>query len=346
MKLEEFGYNFLGPILSEYFFRVFENLEKEHEIFCLAREGYFFKKIIDQLKSEELIDEKVKAKYLTVSRAALFRFCVADANTWAYSLSPKFKGSFSSLLHFRYAISEQDVNAIVSAQDQEVEIVLPDDMFIAEELLRKYQAQFQEVVKKSLNAYKSYLEDIGFMGSNSPVVLDIGYSGTIQKLLCHMTSKDISGFYFIASKPGVHAIGDCKATMKGLFHEGIKIGDGHIMLDRSLFIESLLTAPNGQLIDVEFNHLPDGEKYNFYYGAQASTQKNFFLLESVMKGAIKAVIENFRFNVRFNAQELDHIFEPYVTKPLVMPGGVKHLFEIDDAISGNGNISSKQLFKI
>jgi hypothetical protein len=247
-------------------------------------------------------------------------------------------------LNFRYLIGSNDIETIIEKNDRKLKVILPNDSSLVTELLQKYRVKLELVVANAKETYQRYLASLGFYDSDNPLVLDIGYSGTIQKLLCKLTEKDIEGAYFIASDPGVHTIGNANAKMRGVFREGLSIGDGSIMLDRSLFIESLMTSPSGQLVDVDTS--PVSGRIRFYYGAFAGAQKHISILEEIMTGATQAVLHNFRHSIRFTVDEIEMLYKPYVTKARVIPQSVKQLFEIDDAISGNGNISSTQLFQL
>jgi len=349
LNIKEFGQNFFGPLLSQYLKSVTQSAATSDRFYCLAREGHFIEKAVNELKKNNLIDTTNEFTYLTVSRVFLFKILLGTPESWQYSLSPKYEGDLQGLLVNRFNLSSKVIESLLNEDERTTQIELPLDIDVVKTIFIQHINELTQLVELSKNTYLDYLTEKGFFKLNQTnVVLDIGYSGTIQKLLSLLTSKDTKGIYFIASKPGKHAVASNNVEMKGVFKEGVKLGDGHIMLDRSLFLESLLTAPNAQFVDLRANPLHDStqEKYQFLYGIRANTQKHFYLLDELMSGAIEHVIHCFKFDIEYSTQELDNLYEQHVTKPNMIPHSIRHLFEIDDAISGNATISYQQLFQL
>ena len=105
-------------------------------------------------------------------------------------------------------------------------------------------------MRRYKEAYLAYLASIEITDQSTLHLVDLGYSGTIQSLLGILLSKNTHGHYLIASKPGKHVIEGNTAVMQGYLKEDVKMGDGYLPLDRSMFLESLLTAPYGQFRDI------------------------------------------------------------------------------------------------
>lgn len=349
MNIREFGQNFVGPILSQYLLSVIKSAKSNDVFFCLAREGHFISQAVNELKTQKLIEEQLSFTYLTVSRVFLFKLLLGNPESWQYSLAPKYEGDLQGLLVNRFNLSKKVIDDILSQSEQKTKIALPNDIDVVKGIFIKHVEQLSELVAESKAAYMSYLNSIDFGKlENINVVLDIGYSGTIQKLLTLISGVDTKGIYFIASKPGSHKVGINTVQMEGVFKEGVKLGDGHIMLDRSILLESLLTAPKPQLVGIRKSKQPNVKEssYQFFYGMRASTQKQFHLLDEIMSGAINHVIHCFKHNIEYTTQELDDLYSRYVTQPNMIPHGIRHLFEIDDAISGNSKVSYQQLFQL
>ncbi|GLX81285.1 HAD family hydrolase [Thalassotalea eurytherma] len=349
MNIKEFGQNFFGPLLSQYLKSVFEGSNEGHLYYCLAREGHFIQAAISELKKQGLLDTTIDSRYLIVSRVFMFKILLGAPESWQFSLSPKFEGNLQTLLAHRFNLSQTIIDSILSEAEQTTDINLPEDIDTVKAVFLKHHNELSSVVSGAKIAYLAYLEYKGFgVDDIEHNVLDIGYSGTIQKLLTLLTSTSTTGHYFIASKPGTHVVAGNNVQMHGVFKEGVKLGDGHVMLDRSLFLESLLTAPSAQLVDLRINPLaPDNEeKFEFFYGMRANCQKQFYLLQELMSGAIEHVVHCFKYDIEYSNDDLDNLYEQYVSKPNMIPHGVRHLFEIDDAISGNATISYQQLFQL
>jgi len=332
ISFKEFGQYFLGPSLLGYIRKVKE--EGRKTVFPLAREGYVFDKIFDSFV------DLPSSRYLKVSRALLFRITIDDERCLEYSLKPKFSGSFEDLLIHRFGFSKKNLVTVLSEIDLIKTFSLPRDYDDVVSLIGHYGSALAESVSESKAAYLEYLESIEF--KDNPLVLDLGYNGTIQKLLTLLTSQNTSGLYFIASDPGVKAVYKSNAKMSGVFAEDVQMGDGCLMLDRSMFLESLLTAPEGQLKDIRKN--PITGEFEFFYGKRANTQKHFHELEQVFEGAIEHVKHCFKHDISYSKEEIHHLFNQFVTKRSVFPAITWKLFEIDDAVSGNGNVDPLAFF--
>jgi hypothetical protein len=344
-SLYEFGYNFLGPLCSEYFFSLQEYQEKHDIDFVgfLAREGYLFERIYQSLLNRSLI-RKYNNAYVNASRTFLFRISIADPLTWQWSLGHGFEGSLQKLLVARFGFTLEQVMAVFSEETLQTDWQLPQQRENLENLFEQHIADLDDLVSGSKKAYLSYLASIGISSNRSVLLLDVGYSGTIQKLLSRLLLADINGLYFIATKKGRHQVGDNVASMSSVFKSGVKMGDGHTMLDRSLFLESLLTSPNGQFVDLTLERTNGEEGYSFFYSRRAYTQQSFHELNVVFDGAQQAVVDAFKNKVRYTVSEIDMFYEQYVRKRNMLPRASWPLFDVDDAISGNANVDPLSFF--
>jgi hypothetical protein len=339
-SLKEFGYNFLGPILSTYINEVHKKitLKGPVKVFHLAREGHVLKQAFAITNKN-----KVDAEYLTVSRVFLFRIMADIAASWEYSVKHKYTGSLDNFFHARFAFSYDEIARILPADIRTQEVSLPEDYDRVCQILIDNQSLIATITQPVRDRYMAYLESIGFTDpSITPVVLDVGYSGTIQKLLCLLVNRDINGVYMIATKAGEHAIEGHTATIDYVFKSGVKMGEGYTMLDRSMFLEALLTAPNGQFVDI----LQDAntQEFHFCYGKRTHTQENFVDLNTLHSGALECVELAVTNNIQFTPKEVEDLFDAYVTKRNLLPRASWPLFVLDDAISGEGNLNPLDFF--
>ncbi len=344
-SLYEFGYNFLGPICSEYFHHLAEYSAcfNKPRLLFLAREGYFFQRAYRQLAAHQLINP-LPNDYLYVSRTFLFRINIADPETWQWSLSHKFKGTLAQLLSARFAFSLDQIESIYSTEELEQQWILPEQLTELEVVFSSKIHALDKLVKDSRMAYLDYLSSLAINCTDDLIMLDVGYSGTIQKLLTKMLDKNTNGLYFIATKEGEHHIYGNQAQIRSVFKQGVTMGDGYTMLDRSLFLESLLTAPEGQFIDIAKTSEYSLQPFIFLFGRHANTQRNFHELNRLMQGAEDAICYAFKHQVRYSPEEIEMIYEQYAYKRNLLPSASWSLFDVDDAISGNGNVNPLQLF--
>lgn len=330
----DFGKSFIGPMLQLYVSEVSKRLTDGKQAIALAREGHFIAQALRQIIPND------KVIYLKVSRAILFRVSVDEDVTYQWSLKPKFDGTFSDLLRYRFGFSNLFVDENISVSERNIQICLPEDLSKASKLLKQYSPVLSREISESKASYLSYLSSLDI--SDGDLVLDLGYGGTIQKLLTFLLRKSTEGLYFIASEASEHPIESNFAKMSGVFAEDVQMGDGCLMLDRSMFLESLLTAPEGQLKDIRKN--PITGEFEFFYGKRANTQKHFHELEQVFEGAIDHVKHCFKHDISYSKEEIHHLFNQFVTKRSMFPAITWKLFEIDDAVSGNGNVDPLAFF--
>lgn len=341
--LHEFGYNFLGPICSEYFVSLNQIIElTKPTLLCfLAREGYLFEKSYQSLCANQLINKSDSA-YVYASRTFLFRISIGDRYTWQWSLGHGFEGRFQKLLTARFGFTLEQINTVFSDDELAQEVSLPEQTKTVEILLENHLAKLSALVAQSRTNYLDYLQSLGLTAESRPLFLDVGYSGTIQKLITRLLSVNTSGLYFITTASGDYPVNGYIASMQNVFKSGVKMGDGYTMLDRSLFLESLLTSPNGQFIDIRKNRIDNS--FNFMFGRKAYAQSHFHELSIVHDGAVDAVVTAFKHNIRYSIIEVEALYEQFARKRNMIPRAAWPLFDVDDAISGNGNVDPLSFF--
>ncbi|GBL04162.1 HAD family hydrolase [Glaciecola sp. KUL10] len=345
--LGDFGFEFLGPICSEYFHQLNEVLKvnPDAHILFLAREGYFFNDVYSKLISHNLIAQNTY-DYFLASRTFLFRICIADPSTWEFSLKHNFEGTLDRLLVARFGFTHHVALEIFTEDELAKEYSLPNDFEEITTLFSMKLAALSKAVAKSRSSYFDYIRSLSLPRDKKLILVDVGYSGTIQKLLTHLLGQSTHGLYFITTKAGDYNYHGKTATMECVFKDRVKMGDGYHMLDKSLFLEALLTSPNGQFVDIEKSSIPGAAQFIKFYGRHSYTQANFAELEMIFNGATDAVVSYLKNGVRFTLDEIEHLYKHYTTKSQFIPAAVRPLFDVDDAISGNGNVNPLNLFKV
>ncbi|WP_279167520.1 HAD family hydrolase [Pseudoalteromonas distincta] len=340
-RFTAFGTTFVGPVLSFFSQQLVENTAQNTPLFFLAREGYWLEKAFKQYLLGS--NKKRTSCYLLASRAFLFKLLLGDSQSYAYSLKGDFKGSFYDLMRTRFLLSNSEIEVIFSNEISGRHVELPVDKKSITEVLANHKKAIDKVIAPTKCAYIAYLEAMGVNKQPTLHIVDLGYSGTIQSLLGILLNKNTYGHYLIASKPGVHSIEGCTATMKGYLKEGVKIGEGYLPLDRSMFLESLLTAPNGQFRGIKFNTF-EQSKFDFYYGRKVAAQRYFYELEQVMAGALNYCFHTGKHQLAFTSHELELLLNSYMGKPNMIPKCTTHIFDIDDDVTSNGTVNALHFF--
>ncbi len=340
-RFSSFGTTFMGPLLSYFAQNLVNHVPKDKPLYFLAREGYWLEKAYQSYLNGA--DIQRESHYMLVSRAFLFKILASDKRSYAYSLKSSFSGAFYDLIRTRFLLSDSQIKQIFDEETTQELVYLPDDKKKIIEVLNQHSARIEEVITPSKQAYLSYLETLGVLQQDSLHLVDVGYSGTIQSLLGILLNKDTHGHYLIASKPGKHVIENQQAVMHGYLKENVALGDGYLPLDRSMFLESLLTAPFGQFRGIRLNTF-DPTQFDFYYGRKVASQRYFHELEQVMKGALHYCEHAAKYGIHFDVEELEMLFTSYLSKANMVPRSVRHIFDIDDDVTGNGTVNALQFF--
>lgn len=340
--LREFGASFMGPAFLVYA-KAVEAQGAGRVPVCLAREGWCFERLLTRLQAEGHLQLEHAPCYLKVSRTLLFRANLGEAFLWPLALGNDFEGGMLDLMRKRFGLQMHEAFSVLPAELLQTHVKLPEQQDLVVQWLVPYLECLKALVAPTRQGVMAYLEALGLTQGPQLVMLDLGYSGTIQKLLTRMMERDTRGLYYVATKPGKSQQGTATAHLAGVFREGIGWGEGYQMLDRSLLFESLMTAPHGQVVDVREDS--DGG-FEFCYGRQAATQRHFQDLQEVFDGAIEQVANWLESGVSFTPEEVEQMYENFATRQGAIPQCAWHLFFVDDDFSGNGILNPLALFNI
>lgn len=340
-SLQQLGATLVAPMFTFFNQKLSSATNASQPLFFLAREGYWFSRAYSEYC--RVNGKADNSQYLLVSRAFLFKMGLTEPKTYPLSLNFKFEGSLYELMRSRFMLSDVSLKKIFTDRQQQQVIKLPEEIEKISTLLTQKQTQLTPVIEPSTLAYQQYLSSIGFFETDVINLVDLGYSGTIQTLLTILFKKETKGHYLIASKPGEKTIEQQKMTMVGYLKEGVKMGGGYTPLDRSMFLESLLTAPVGQFQDIRLSPLPNNT-FDIYYGRKVVSQHQFHLLEQVCQGAIKQMNQYIEDGVSFSAEEVETLYTTYVTKKGMLPKHSWSLFTIDDDIASEGTVNGLDFF--
>ncbi|WP_462169261.1 HAD family hydrolase [Pseudoalteromonas lipolytica] len=339
-RFSNFGTTFLGPTLSFFMQGIDKATTEQDTLYFLAREGYWLEKAY--IKSNLNKELKHRTCYLLASRAFLFKILLDNEKSYSYSLKSAFSGTFLELMSTRFILSNSEIRSVFSDETCSMMIQLPSDKKEVERILSTHRNSIQRVISETKSAYLSYLDSQGVIGQEVLHLVDLGYSGTIQSLLSLLLGVDTYGHYLIASQPGERYINNAKVMMVGYLKEGVKLQDGYLPLDRSMFLESLLSAPFGQFRDIRLNPLTN--EFDFYYGRQVNAQRFFQEIEQVMLGALAYCEFANEKSISFTKEEIEMLLESYLSKPNMIPRCIHHVFDIDDDVAGNGTVNALHFF--
>lgn len=340
-SLQQLGAVFLSPVLTYFNQHLFEQQPTDRPLFFLAREGYWLEKTFQRYAQAK--NSPADTRYMLVSRSFLFKIGLLKPQTYPLSLNFKFSGTLYELLRTRFTLSDIEICQVFSNKEFTRPVSLPQDIDKVATMLAAKIPQLTPAISPSSEAYQRYLTELGFFEHSVADVVDLGYGGTIQTMLSLMFNLDTVGHYLIASNPGERQVNGQRVIMQGYLKEGVKLGDGYVPLDRSMFLEGLLTAPVGQFQDIRLNPLP-GQKFDYYYGRKVTTQRQFHLVDAVCQGAIEQLACFSESGIEFTRQEVETLYSTFVTKKGLLPRNSWPLFEIDDDIASEGTVNAIDFF--
>lgn len=236
----EFGFACFGPLLSGFCAWLNEITGEKDSLMFLAREGYLFEKLYNAFY-EGSRDNMRKGSYFLTSRRAATVAAVKNMDDVKEIVSQYYRGSLSNMLRARLGIE-----LFEDMTDGAVQMPEDADRVIA--MLDKHSNAILEKAAAERESYKKYLDSVAF--DENAVLVDVGYSGTIQYWLSKMTDIKLKGAYlctWVDKKP--ERLGcECLAMYPVEKVEDEKI---HRIFKNQLFLEAVLKAPFGQLICFE-----------------------------------------------------------------------------------------------
>ena len=342
--LNQFGYRFIGPVVTAFFDKINLSLDAQagsNNLFFLAREGYFLQELYKEYLKILNISDKPDVSYILCSRAFLFKLALANESMIPFTLKHHYKGLLRDFICRRYGFNGTDLNRIVNelphlAKSLAAEIRLPSQSDKLIKIMTEISVLFKPELSHKRELYLSYLHNNGFKSENVSVV-DIGFTGTIQTLLSMLTKQKVIGHYMVTTNK---AINNEQCTYHGHLADNQVFGKGYPLIDRSLYLESILTAPHGQVIDI-FDINGD---IRFGYAAKTMAQHHFSVLEQIIKGAKQYMADTLPDSIQLTAGEIPDYYAGLVSDAEYLPAGVRSILEVDDHISGFGVLNPTRLF--
>lgn len=337
--LRNFGEALLGPLILMFFQRLEKaNFDGAKKIFFFGREGFFLTKAYDELIKKRK-GTSLEAVYLNISRRFLFKLCLCRSEMVSMSLERSYTGSVEDFLEDRYGFSAQEVEILspIFHRCGVFSLALPVDAKMIEGIIFENRAIFEKIVLPKYLAYKDYLRNQGLFDTNTVNCLDLGYSGTTQKILGRLFEFSTIGHYFFTTE---NAVDTEKEKYIGYILHRDKISSGNALIERSSYVEAVLTAPVGTLLDIKRNE----NSIEFVYDKKMRPQIYFDAIENMAEGAIEYAVKNFDYKNPMDYAELHNYYTNFVNSRNNFPQRVQDILEMDDAISGIDNLNPVKYF--
>jgi GT2 family glycosyltransferase/FMN phosphatase YigB (HAD superfamily)/glycosyltransferase involved in cell wall biosynthesis len=279
---EDTGYCVFGPLILAYFIWLCERSKKSnvHTLYFLAREGYLLKEMFDafvDLKEVKSYYKKLpESIYLLTSRRSAIGAVDKKENILKEIIANNnFNGTLRDLFFNRMGVDFNEINVHLG---QEV-ISIPRDTQKVLDWVRPFIDKIHAHSACEKTALLTYLKEVKYTSDNAIALVDLGYSGTIQKYLYQLTQKETAGYYF-ATKGSTQQWTTKKNSTIGFFENNAGPNPETPVFRFHLFLEIWLTSPDAQLS----HFVLEKNKTKPVYKDRESTKKDFHVNRALTQG--------------------------------------------------------------
>ncbi len=338
-KAEELGYTAFGPLMVTFSAWLAAEAKKQgiRRLYFLAREGHFLLEVFNQCLAAGLIaDKEFDCRYFLISRRAVF----GAAKKSRESLKPMlavgpYEGSLHGLLQARLGIDSSE-SARLGIPDRNV--FLPDDTEPVLSILEGFLAQLNEVAQPEREALLRYCKQEGLCDGQPIGLVDVGYSGSIQRWLADIVDIPLTGFYF-ATTILTREFRNERNRIVTCFESNCSVTVTPPVYRYALALEAWLTAPAGQLT----RFIIDNGVAKPVFGEPGLMQNNFAFPSAVARG-VERYITDCAFLAKFDPDWYRNLYSSCqdilaASMEAKVFEDVLHAFSVEDAFCGHGEIS-------
>jgi glycosyltransferase involved in cell wall biosynthesis/FMN phosphatase YigB (HAD superfamily) len=280
-SLQDFGYAAFGPALASFMAWLIREARNDgiNQLLYASREGHLLKQAHDLISRHIQIPA---GEYFLCSRRAAVFASIREPASIDTMLGAHFKGSFGDFLRMRLGIEDL---APYRARLGDERCDTPGELPEQTEAYRQNLLACGDLLEKAASlervAYENHARQI--IGDQRAALVDIGYSGTIQRALNRFLSNIAGGYYFVTVEKAAEIERDGHFA-KGCFGHHINAFHSDIPLYQfSLLSEAILTAPHGQLIRFEAHGTDTTPRFK----APGLAQEHFADIDQMHQGALQ-----------------------------------------------------------
>nr|KAJ9632719.1 hypothetical protein H2204_007806 [Knufia peltigerae] len=278
------GYVVLGPFVLDFLLHATGIAHRRgvDQLLFLSREGYLLHQAFERLQGSHAGAATLVGSYFLASRRATLLPSLLRAEDLPRALQGTFNGSLRQLLQARLG---EDAAATVEAALPGLigrDVFLPEMADEVAQWLLPALPALLDLAAQQRHAYRTYWA--GTVGERTPMVVDIGYAGSIQRNLAQLLQQPLGGCY-MALTGGAHALlghGWAEARYVDGRLPGSDV-EGSVLLAHDLLLESLLAAPQGQ-----FNGF-DTAAGTQRFGAMELSTEGINVLAEIHQGALEFI---------------------------------------------------------
>lgn len=333
------GYVVFGPIAFT-FTAWLANRLRAHDrnhVYFLAREGYALRRFYETIKRHTTDHALPESTYLLTSRRTVLsalqglEFDPQEVTGVAY-----YNGTLAGLLQSRLGLTVPP-----GSNAGEITIRLPEDTSWVIPQLQALKAEIVAHGEKEYGLYNEYCEAVGLLDTTtSAAVVDIGYSGTIQRVLQKLTRQPLTGYY-LGTFEGAREVERMGGRAYGCFTEGLApFASPAPVVQHSLLLEAFLCAPHGQVSGFK----KDAEDLQPLYKPDTRTAEELEALAEMQAGANIYCEDLLRaygsaiLDVESNLQAVQEPLKLLGEREIKVPAQVGHALAVEDEFTGSGTL--------
>lgn len=252
------GYSLLGPLLVSFAQWLMEMARafSIERLYFLAREGKPIQQVFDCWSGG--LKDTPRSEYLALSRrAAGFAAISTLDDIFDIARTIYFPNTLEKFLHTRYGIHLSDArwaelsqslniqrNTEITVQNRQIDHLIP--------LLKALEGEIMARATQERTALLRYLKNKGVSQDDHQAVVDVGYSGSVQKYLNKLLSSEqvrkVHGLYLMTDERAAKVAETYQVMLRGCFFENVQ-GSSNVptMYRLSFDIEKLLSTNEAQI---------------------------------------------------------------------------------------------------
>jgi glycosyltransferase involved in cell wall biosynthesis/FMN phosphatase YigB (HAD superfamily) len=348
-----FGYTVFGPIVFSFMSWLLREAKAngiDHLKF-IAREGFLLNRAFELIRDHP----KIKAQGIELPHGSYF-LCSRRASIFAALRTPDdisrllerhFTGTVRGFFNYRLNLQDmKEVERKLGAKILNRELLLPDHRG---DLFNILLQVFEILAKQASNEREALLEYgriQGLFADKRIGIVDVGYSGSIQKALSSLLGKPLAGYYFVTDTLAI-PLQDRGSICRAYFGEFIDPEKSKLPIQRySLLLEAVMTAPSGQLLYFQKNN----EEIEPVFREPGISQKEFEKISLIHEGIlefIKNILDSFGSNaldIEFPKDKIQLIYERVVKGDFDL-GDLGRALSVEDNFCGNDELSALDIYK-
>jgi len=248
------GYSLVGPLLLSFVDWLLERAKEDHidHFYFLSREGKLIKSVYDEWCHGR--NDAPQSDYLVISRRAA---SVASITSFDDILNiakvEYFPNTIENFLYTRYGLrlSEErwtvlsdksgwDSSRLVHVQNKNIKQLIPLLQELVDDIFIRSQHEKRGLLR--------YLAGLEIEKKTNPAVVDVGYSGSVQKYLNLLLSKRVHGFYLMTDENAQKLAEEYNVIARGCFYEFLnKTTNLPVLYKLSFELEKLISYNEPQI---------------------------------------------------------------------------------------------------